>query len=137
VLSREPRDEAQPIHCLVGDVGIKRGVATARTLLLEVDDITILGRGSLDVARGGLDVTLHPRFSDPARFNVPTEVKVSGSVDAPRYQRVRQSSLGSTVLHLLDEAAWPLRSIFTERAPRLPHDGPCAEALKRVRRVGS
>jgi len=137
LLSREPRDEAQPIHCLVGDLGIVRGVATARTLLLEVDDITILGRGSLDVARGALDVTLNPRFSDPDRFSVPTEVKVSGTVDAPRYARMRQSSLGSTVRHMLDEAAWPLRSIFTERAPRLPHDGPCAEALKRVRRVGS
>lgn len=137
LLSREPRDEAQPIHCLVADVGIERGVATGRTLLLEVDDITILGRGSVDVARGALDVTLSPRFSDPGRFSVPTEVKVSGSVNAPRYARVRHSSLGSTVRHVLDEAAWPLRSIFTERAPRLPHDGPCAEALKRVRRVGS
>lgn len=137
LLSKEPDAEAEPIHCLVGDLAIERGVATGRTLLLEVDDITILGQGSLDVARGVLDVTLRPRFSDPGRYSPPVEVTVSGSVSAPRYARVNHSSLGSTVRHMLDEAAWPLRSIFAERQARLPHDGPCAAALKRVRRVGS
>jgi uncharacterized protein involved in outer membrane biogenesis len=133
LLAREPRAEARPIHCLVGDFAVERGVATGRTLLLDVGDLSILGRGSIDVARGALDVTLTPRFADPGRYSAPAEVKVSGSVHAPLYTRLRPSTLGSALRHLVGRAAAPLRSVFAEAAPRLAGEGPCAAALERVR----
>jgi len=72
------------VECFVADLALRRGVLSARALLLETEDVVIEGEGGVDLGRERVEVRLR---TESKRFTVgvmPTPLLVSGTLKAPR-----------------------------------------------------
>jgi hypothetical protein len=104
---------------------------------LETEDITIAGRGKIDLGARQVDITLTPTLRDPGLASTVAHVKVAGSLADPTYTAVKRSAATSAVRHLLARATRPFRRWRAAMWGRgLPEAGPCAEALRRAERSG-
>jgi AsmA family protein len=72
-------DRPLPIDCLVARFGIKEGIATATTLLLDTANTTVTGAGNLNFADETVTLSLFPRSKDPALVSLRTPVDVGGT----------------------------------------------------------
>lgn len=72
-------DRPLPIDCLVARFDIKKGVATATTLLLDTANTVVTGAGNLNFADETVTLTLAPRSKDPALVSLRTPVDVGGT----------------------------------------------------------
>ena len=66
-----------PVNCLVSRFDIKDGVATATTLLLDTDDLTLIGSGNFNFAAETMYVDLTPyrKDFDPLALNSAIELR--------------------------------------------------------------
>ncbi|WP_431281479.1 AsmA family protein [Humitalea sp. 24SJ18S-53] len=74
------------IQCFIADFGLRQGVMTTRTMLLDTTDALITGTGTIDLAREALDLRLR---TDGKRFSVgslQTTMLVGGTFEAPSIQ---------------------------------------------------
>lgn len=126
--AEEPENEPRRIHCVVGEFAIENGIARGRKLLVDVDDLTIIGQGLVDLGRRTLDLTLLPRRRDAGLFTALTEVEVSGSLAQPTYAAAKHSTFATAILQFVGSATSSLRALLPMDAAREP----CAEALAPV-----
>ncbi|NQV80853.1 MAG: AsmA family protein [Alphaproteobacteria bacterium] len=79
----EKRDRTQ-INCFVGRFDVKQGVATSRALLLDAEFISIAGKGSIDLGRETLNLTLTPRPKEVRLLDLAVPVAVTGPFAKPK-----------------------------------------------------
>lgn len=133
--SRAPDGEGKPINCLAGDFAIKEGVARGRALVVDAPDVTIVGRGIVDVGRRMLDLTLTPMLRDGGLFAPLVQVAVQGPFTDPVYTAARRSTLTTVLSHLLRVATSPLRALLPRMETGRPGGatrGACAQALEQA-----
>ncbi len=78
------RGDRLTLHCGVGSFRVKGSVASAETILIDTDKVTIVGDGSINLRQGSLDLKLDPESKDTAFLSIATSVDVSGSWNKPR-----------------------------------------------------
>ncbi len=77
------RDKSEKINCGVTDVVIDEGIVTTRAFLLDTDDITITGEGTIDLGKETIDYVMLPKKK--SRIIARAEpVKITGDLDDPR-----------------------------------------------------
>ncbi len=77
------RDRTQ-INCFVGRFDVKEGVATSRALLLDAEFISIAGKGSIDLGRETLNLTLTPRPKEVRLLDLAVPIAVTGPFGEPK-----------------------------------------------------
>jgi len=76
-------DNRTRLHCLASSHGIKDGVARSRMLLLDTENITVVGDGQTDLSSEAINYRLTPRAKDPSLVSLATPINVSGSLANP------------------------------------------------------
>ena len=66
-----------PINCFIARLGVRDGVATATTLLLDTDETVVTGSGNINLADETLflDLKPYPKRNGSSRFGVPLEIR--------------------------------------------------------------
>ena len=91
------------ISCAVGVLDVRAGVGTVAPLRVRTADGTIAGRGTVDLVRRRLDLTIasEARTTGPLALDVP--VRVSGAFDNPLIEPAALSAAGRAQLGMADE----------------------------------
>ena len=121
--------EKSPIRCAVADFGVRGGVMTARTVLLDTpaDKMTI--EGTVDLGAEQLDLIFHDYPRNPSIGSSRQPISIQGSFKspsvAPAPAYVKNQTLGWVLA--------PLAAVvpFVELGKTDEH--PCADAVKAVR----
>jgi uncharacterized protein involved in outer membrane biogenesis len=83
VLSALGLPERERIECLVADFPMRRGVLSARTLLMETDGSLITGSGQLDLGRERIDLRIRTESKHFSIGSLPTPILIGGTLKKP------------------------------------------------------
>jgi len=110
-----------PISCLVGVLDIRDGVGTVSPLRIRSADGTITGRGTFDVYRHQIDITVASEARTTSLFALDVPVRVSGSFASPTIRPATLSATGRAQLSAGDNVSRLLPSLqpFARRSPCL------------------
>jgi uncharacterized protein involved in outer membrane biogenesis len=78
-------DKPVPINCFVSRFDIKKGVATATTLLLDTPDTNISGSGNINFASETIYLRLVPRNKSFTVVSLRTPVEIRGTFRKPEF----------------------------------------------------
>jgi hypothetical protein len=78
------RKEYTVINCTVSKIDVKNGLATNKALLFDTDFATIVGKGTINLATEGLDLTIDPQPKS-ATINTAVPVLIGGTLANPSY----------------------------------------------------
>jgi uncharacterized protein involved in outer membrane biogenesis len=123
------------LNCGVADFGVKNGVMQANALIVDTDVTTVLGNGTVDLAKESLDLALAPktkRFS-PVALRGP--IYVRGTFSNPKVEldmaRVAMRGGGALALGLIN----PLLALLPLIEPGPGVDPKCAQLVEQVRKI--
>ncbi|PZW48006.1 hypothetical protein C8P66_1069 [Humitalea rosea] len=71
------------VECFVADFGLRRGVLTSRTVLLDTSEAVIAGTGTVDLGRERLDYQLRTEAKHLTIAALPTSILIRGSFANP------------------------------------------------------
>jgi len=72
------------LSCLVTDFNIKSGVASGKSIFLDTKEMTIIGKGGVNLITKKLNFKLTPKLKKTSLINVALPVKVSGYINNPK-----------------------------------------------------
>ncbi len=121
--------EQTPIRCGVASFEVQDGVAAARSLLLDTQNVLISGSGAVHLDSEALDLTLQGHPKHP-RLGLRSAVSIRGTLRQPQ---VRLSGKGPLVQAGaaigLGLALTPLAALLAFIDPGLAHNADCAQLL--------
>ncbi len=130
-------DKTVKLRCVVADFDVKAGVMRTSALVLDTEINTIIGSGSIDLAREQLDLTFLPKTRTTSPIALRSPIHVSGSFGAPVVQldtaRVAARGLGAVALALLN----PVLAVaaLVELGPGL--ESPCQQLIQDAKTPGN
>jgi uncharacterized protein involved in outer membrane biogenesis len=132
-------NQEAPIDCLIGVFDGEDGVFTARSLLMDSDDVRVTGEGTIDLAREQLDLTIRQHPKDFSVGTLRTPILIQGGF-ADRRARLERTGLarragGALALGALLHPAAALLALIEPGTGEEP--GACARALAEYRRVAA
>jgi hypothetical protein len=71
------------LTCMVSRFDIRNGVATSRDLLIDTDDVTIVGEGKVNLGSERLDLELTPRPKESSLLNLAVPIDIGGTFKQP------------------------------------------------------
>ena len=71
------------VECFVADMGLRRGVLSSRTLLIDTDGALITGKGSVDLGDERLNMDLRTEAERFSIGDLPTDIQIRGSFADP------------------------------------------------------
>jgi len=88
------------VNCFIGRFGLKNGVATATTLLLDTPDIQMVGTGSINLRNDTIDIDVQPHPKRHKLIELGTPFSITGSLSDPKYtsRGTGMRAVGETVL---------------------------------------
>lgn len=92
------------MECLVGRFTIAGGIARSDSLLFDTSNMTLSGRGTVNLATERLDMTLLPSPKVPSLLSLATAVDVGGTLAAPS-MTPNAASVAKTVVGAVAGAA--------------------------------
>lgn len=71
------------VQCFVADLGLRRGVLSTRTVLIDTEDAVISGRGDINLARETLDYALRTEAKSFTIGSLPADILIRGPFRDP------------------------------------------------------
>ncbi len=122
------------IQCFIADMGLQRGLASVKTLFLDLDSDRVLGKGTLSFYNEALSMQLQTEAKHFSVGSLEAPINITGTFAAPS---VRPDA---AVIAEKGAAAVALGVLLTPLAALLPtvqlgtgEDGACSGALRNVR----
>ena len=114
-----------PISCLVAVLDIRGGTGTVSPLRIRSADGTITGRGTFDIYRHQIDITVASETRTTSLFALDVPVHLSGPFTAPTIGPATLSAAGRAELAASDDVSRLLPSLqpFARRSPCLSARG--------------
>ena len=122
--------EQTPIRCGVASFDVQDGVAAARSLLLDTQNVLVSGSGDVHLDSEALDLTLQGHPKHP-RLGLRSAVSVRGTLRKPQVRLAGGGALvqaGAAVG--LGLALTPLAALLAFINPGLAHNADCAQLLE-------
>jgi AsmA protein len=99
-------DKQVKIRCVVGDFGVKDGVADANALVFDTEVVNIGGSGQIDMKKEQLNLTLFPEPKDASVASLRTPLYVRGTFAEPKpsvdMKRLLAKGAGAAALAILN-----------------------------------
>ena len=128
-------DKRVNLRCGVADFTVKGGVMEANALILDTDVTTVMGRGSVDLGRETLDLTLAPKSKHFSPVALRGPIYIRGTFSNPQVMldmpRIAARSAGALLLGLVN----PLLALLPLIEPGPGVDPECARLIHDVRRI--
>ena len=128
-------DRRVKLRCGVADFGVKGGVMQANALILDTEVTTVMGRGSVDLGRETLDLTLAPKTRQFSPVALRGPIYVRGTFSKPVVEldvpRIAARGAGALLLGLVN----PLLALLPLIEPGPGVDPECARLIHDVRGI--
>ena len=110
-----------PISCLVGVLDIRAGVGTVSPLRIRSADGTVIGRGTFNIYRHWIDITVASEARTTSLFALDVPIRISGSFASPTFRPAALSAVGRSQLAAGDDVNRLLPGLqpFARRIPCL------------------
>jgi len=126
-------DKLVRLRCGVADFDVKSGVMQVGALVVDTDVTTILGTGTIDLARETLDLTLNPRTKKTSITALRSPIYVRGTLADPDVHvdmgRVAARGLGAIALAMVN----PLLMLIPLIDAGPGKDSDCAKLVRDAR----
>ena len=96
----------------MGEAGVKAGIADFEKLIFDGGDVIVSGTGTIDLARGTLDLRLVPTVRDPALLSISPTVDVTGRLADPVFKPVHRTLATSAARALIRRALEPAGALL-------------------------
>jgi hypothetical protein len=135
------KPESTRLNCLIADLDIEKGVATAGTLLLDSLNVVLLGSGKVDLGAERFDLEITPRTKDRRLYGRSTPllsamvpVKVTGPLNDPTFTPDLVGTVGGTARNIVGSVVGQGTGAVDKAVPfvELGRDR-CEEARKKLR----
>ncbi|MEA2727238.1 MAG: AsmA family protein [Acetobacteraceae bacterium] len=115
------KDEMTPISCLIAVLDIRAGTGTISPIRIRSANGTITGRGSFDIYRHQIDITVASDARTTGLLALDVPVRISGSFESPAIRPASLSAAGRAQLLAGDDIGRLLPSLrpFARRSPCL------------------
>jgi len=112
--------------CAVLEFEVEEGIAVARTLVVDAENVIVVGSGEIDLGAGTFDLILLPKAHKPGVVNLSASVEVTGPLEQPVFRarhrtipRHLTKGILANVFAPMSAALRPLR----KKAERLCREG--------------
>ncbi|MBC8240163.1 MAG: hypothetical protein H8E30_06775, partial [Alphaproteobacteria bacterium] len=95
------------LHCFANSYVIKDGVAVSQALLLDTDNITVVGEGQTDLTSEAIRYHLVPRPKDPSLVSLATPINIGGTLASPSYAPDSAAVAGSVAAAVVGNILLP------------------------------
>jgi uncharacterized protein involved in outer membrane biogenesis len=99
-------DKQVKIRCVVGDFGVKNGVADANALVFDTEVVNVGGSGQIDLKNERLNLTLFPEPKDGSVASLRTPLYIRGAFSQPKVsvdmKRMVAKGAGAAALAILN-----------------------------------
>jgi hypothetical protein len=102
----------QTFGCFVAEAKVEAGVAKLEKLIFDGGNAIVTGSGTVDLARGTLDLRLVPTVRDPALLSISPTVDVSGPLADPEFKPVHRTLATSAARALISGALKPAGALL-------------------------
>jgi hypothetical protein len=93
--TRVSKDKYEKINCGLADLSLDDGVVSTRAFLIDTDDVTITGEGTIDLGKETIDYVMLPKKK--SRIIAKAEpVKITGELDDPSITALPLKSAAAT-----------------------------------------
>ena len=122
------------VRCAVGDFTVARGVATARTLVVDTDVVIATGKGTIDLGAETFDLRFDGETKKPRLLRVWAPVTVGGALNNPSIGVDGSAIAGQVGLAgILGALVNPLVALLPFIDPGLAEDANCGALIASTR----
>lgn len=122
------------VRCAVGDFQVRRGIATARTLVIDTDVVVATGTGTIDLGTETFDLRFDGETKRPRLLRVWAPITVTGPLTGPRIAADTGAIVGQAgVAGLLGALINPLVALLPFVDPGLAEDANCGALIASAR----
>ena len=131
-------EEKTGIRCGVANFKAAGGVFAAQDIVIDTDNVLILGKGQVDLGPESLDLTLNGQPKKPRLFRIKSPIQLSGTLEKPKVGLSAGNTPGQIALATaLGVLATPLASVLAFIDPGLAKDADCSALLAEGERQGA
>lgn len=121
------------LRCAIADFNVQGGLARADAFVIDTSDTRIVVRGSIDLAKEALDLSVRPQPKDPSLGAARSPIEVSGTLKdpdvAPRAGPLAARGGAAALLGLVN----PLLAVLPFIEPGTGEDADCRALLDAAR----
>lgn len=105
-------DKNVPVRCAVMDFGIKKGVMTAETFVIDTTDTNILGEGQISLLDETIQMKLSPEPKDVSILSLRTPVHIADTFKNPTIYPDKMLAIRAAAAVVLGVLATPLAALI-------------------------
>jgi uncharacterized protein involved in outer membrane biogenesis len=126
------------IRCGVANFKAEGGVFAAQDIVIDTDNVLILGKGQVDLGPESLDLTLNGQPKKLRFFRIKSPIELGGTLSKPKVGLKMGNTPGQIALATaLGVLATPLASVLAFIDPGLAKDADCGSLLAEAQRQGA
>lgn len=127
-------DGVSEIRCAVAEFAVSRGVATARTFVIDTTPVLARGTGTIDLGAETMNLRIDGETKQPRLIRLWAPITVNGPLTAPRVgvdggAVAGQVGIGAALAALVN----PLAALLTFVDPGLAKDANCGALISAAR----
>lgn len=127
-------DGASELRCAVADFTVSRGIATARTLVIDTTPVLAKGTGTINLRTETMDLRIDGETKHPRLVRLWSPITVTGPLTGPRFgvdggAVAGQIGIGGALAALVN----PLAALLAFVDPGLAKDANCAALISSAR----
>lgn len=123
-------DKLVKLRCAVADFDVKQGVMRTEALVFDTEVTTLLGTGTIDLAREQLNITFHPHTKNTSPMALRSPIYLRGSLAQPKVEidkaRVATRAVGALLLGAIN----PLLALIPLIDAGPGQDSDCAQLVR-------
>jgi AsmA protein len=129
-------DRQIEIRCVIGDFGVKEGVAEANALIFDTEVVNIAGSGTINLKTEELDLTLRPRPKTGSIASLRSPLYIRGTFSkpqvAPDMKRIAARGIGVAAMVILN----PLLAVLPLLDDGSGKDSNCSQLISELQGKG-
>jgi AsmA family protein len=123
-------EEKTGIRCGVANFKAEGGVFAAQDIVIDTDNVLILGKGQVDLGPESLDLTFNGQPKKPRLFRIKSPIQLGGTLEKPKVGLNAGNTPGQVAIATaLGVLATPLASVLAFIDPGLAKDADCSALL--------
>ena len=115
------------LNCMVARFDLRKGLATAHGLLMDTEDVTMVGHGTVDLDSQRIALEVTPRPKQRGLLALPLTVDIGGTLTHPVAQSNKVLIAKDVAVDIVTDAVGPATDLIDGEQAR----NPCLRALNK------
>lgn len=130
-------DKSVKLRCAVADFGVKDGIMSANTLVVDTDDTNVLGEGRIDLGEETLDLKFKPEPKDLGILSLRSPIHIAGTFEEPAIKPDKKLFARAGAAIALGALINPLVALIPLIETGPGEDSNCAQLIAHAKKSGA